>query len=178
MPELPKPPRVRATLPTLSDRHDLLRDFNLVKKRCPKNSGTGNPHFQAMPELKRFFRLDVFPNVLMFFMCVSIMRITNRAIGNFAIYFAPLCGQICHLCIWYHLEAKFAIIETTPVSYPIIWVRCAPGKVFIRAGKVSNTKNTFKNSGDNFTIQMNYFLSSGICLCMTRRNGFGFCGSQ
>ena len=35
-----------------SIRHDVLRDFNLVKKASKK--------FEQMPELKGFFRFDVF----------------------------------------------------------------------------------------------------------------------
>ena len=36
----------------------------LIGKKGPKNSGKGKPppHFRAMPELKRLFSLDGFPN--------------------------------------------------------------------------------------------------------------------
>ena len=59
----PPNPQIRATLPTLSGGHDVLRDFNLVKKGVKKFWTRVNPpplSGNARIE-KVFFGFDVFP---------------------------------------------------------------------------------------------------------------------
>ena len=70
LPELAKPPPPPPNSGTLvlffpADKNDvyLYRDYYLVEKKDQKIQARVNPppHFQAMPELKPSFSIDVFP---------------------------------------------------------------------------------------------------------------------
>ena len=83
------------------------RDFYLVKKG-PTNSGMGNPlsHFRAMPESKRLFSKDPFPNSDAFTPEITPF-LAAPDVGSCGVLMRPLL--VC-LALPYHLYCCSALL--------------------------------------------------------------------